>query len=297
MITDTRDRVGESPVWSATEQALYWVDIEGRCIHRWDSAAGTVQSWHSPERVGCIVLSARGGLVAAMESGVYEVTLLAPPALQATLLVGITHPRANMRFNDGRCDRQGRFWLSTMCMDMGLAAPVGAVFCLDEAGLGLSRVDGLITPNGMAFSPDGRCYYLSDSHPSVQKIWAFDLDPASGAISQRRDFVDMGPLPGRPDGAAVDEQGNYWICGNDAGLVHCFSPQGQLLRSVPVPVAKPSMCAFGGPTLSTLFVASILPATVSADQPGLNGAVFALDCGATGLPEPVFSRFPTQASV
>ena len=295
VITDTRDRVGESPVWSATEQALYWVDIEGRRIHRWDSAAGTVQSWHSPERVGCIVLSARGGLVAAMESGVYEVTLLAPPALQATLLVGITHPRANMRFNDGRCDRQGRFWLSTMCMDMGLAASVGAVFCLDEAGLGLSRVDGLITPNGMAFSPDGRCYYLSDSHPSVQKIWAFDLDPASGAISQRRDFVDMGPLPGRPDGAAVDEQGNYWICGNDAGLVHCFSPQGQLLRSVPVPVAKPSMCAFGGPNLRTLFVASILPATVSADQPGLNGAVFALDCGATGLPEPVFSRFPTQA--
>jgi sugar lactone lactonase YvrE len=232
-----------------------------------------------------------------MESGVYEVALLAPPALQATLLVGITHPRANMRFNDGRCDRQGRFWLSTMCMDMGLAAPVGAVFCLDEAGLSPARVDGLITPNGMAFSPDGRCYYLSDSHPSVQKIWAFDLDPANGAVSQRRDFVDMVPLPGRPDGAAVDEQGNYWICGNDAGLVHCFSPQGQLLRSVPVPVAKPSMCAFGGPSLSTLFVASILPGTVSADQPGLNGAVFALDCGATGLPEPVFSRFPTQASV
>ena len=297
VITDTRDRVGESPVWSVTEQALYWVDIEGRRIHRWDSAAGTVQSWYSPERVGCIVISSRGGLVAAMESGVFEVTLLAPPALRATLLVGITHPRANMRFNDGRCDRQGRFWLSTMCMDMGLAAPVGAVFCLDEAGLGLARVDGLITPNGMAFSPDGRCYYLSDSHPSVQKIWAFDLDPASGAISQRRDFVDMGPLPGRPDGAAVDNQGHYWICGNDAGLVHCFSPQGQLLRSVPVPVAKPSMCAFGGPTLSTLFVASILPGTVSADQPGLNGAVFALDCGATGLPEPVFSRFPTQATV
>ena len=292
VISDTRDRVGESPVWSVTEQALYWVDIEGRRIHRWDSAAGTVQSWHSPERVGCIVLSARGGLVAAMESGVFEVTLLAPPNLRASLLVGITHPRANMRFNDGRCDRQGRFWLSTMCMDMGLAASVGAVFCLDEAGLSPARVQGLITPNGMAFSPDGRCYYLSDSHPSVQKIWAFDLDPATGAVSHRREFVDMGPLPGRPDGAAVDAQGCYWICGNDAGLVHCFSPQGELLRSVAVPVAKPSMCAFGGPNLATLFVASILPGTVSPEQPGLNGAVFALNVGACGLPEPVFSRFP-----
>ena len=292
VISDTRDRVGESPVWSVTEQALYWVDIEGRLIHRWDSAAGTVESWHSPERVGCIVLSSRGGLVAAMESGVFEVTLLAPPNLRASLLVGIAHPRANMRFNDGRCDRQGRFWLSTMCMDMGLAASVGAVFCLDEAGLSPARVQGLITPNGMAFSPDGRCYYLSDSHPSVQKIWAFDLDPTTGAVSQRRDFVDMVPLPGRPDGAAVDAQGCYWICGNDAGQVHCFSPHGELLRSVAVPVAKPSMCAFGGPNLATLFVASILPGTVSAEQPGLNGAVFALDVGACGLPEPVFSRFP-----
>jgi len=292
VIADTRDRVGESPVWSVAEQALYWVDIEGRCIRRWDSAAGTVQSWHTPERIGCIVLSARGGLVAAMETGVFEIELLAPPLLRVTLLAGITHPQANMRFNDGRCDRQGRFWLSTMCMDMGLAAPVGAVFCLDEAGLSPARVSGLITPNGMAFSPDGRCYYLSDSHPSVQKIWAFEQDPPTGALSQRREFVDMMPLPGRPDGAAVDDQGNYWICGNDAGLVHCFSRQGQLLRSVSVPVAKPSMCAFGGPNLATLFVASILPGTVSPEQPGLNGAVFALDVGASGLPEPVFSHFP-----
>jgi len=195
VIADTRDRVGESPVWSVTEQALYWVDIEGRCIRRWDSAADTVQSWPTAERVGCIALSARGGLVAAMESGVFAVTLLAAPALRTTLLAGITHPQANMRFNDGRCDRQGRFWLSTMCMDMGLAAPVGAVFCLDEAGLSPARVNGLITPNGMAFSPDGRCYYLSDSHPSVQKIWAFELDPPTGALSQRREFVDMTPLP------------------------------------------------------------------------------------------------------
>jgi sugar lactone lactonase YvrE len=227
-----------------------------------------------------------------MESGIFEIVLQAPPLLRCTLLARITHPQGNMRFNDGRCDRQGRFWVSTMCMGMGLAAPVGAVFCLDEAGLSPARVQGLITPNGMAFSPDGRCYYLSDSHPSVQKIWAFDLEPATAAVSQQREFVDMGPLPGRPDGAAVDAQGCYWICGNDAGLVHCFSPQGELLRSVPVPVPKPSMCAFGGPHLSTLFVASILPGTVSPEQPGLNGAVFALDVGTSGLPEPVFSRFP-----
>jgi sugar lactone lactonase YvrE len=114
VIADTRDRVGESPIWSVAEQALYWVDIEGRYIRRWDGAADTVQSWPTPERVGCIALSARGGLVAAMETGVFELELLAPPTLRSTLLAGITHPQANMRFNDGRCDRQGRFWVSTM---------------------------------------------------------------------------------------------------------------------------------------------------------------------------------------
>ena len=292
VLSTSRDRVGESPVWSVAEQALFWVDIEGRSIRRFDWAAQTQQSWTLPERVGCIALSTRNTVIAAMESGIFEVALAQTPVLK--LLTSVQHAASNMRFNDGRTDASGRLWVGSMQMDMSLAAQDGALYCLDENGLSAPKLSGLITPNGMAFSPDGRCYYLSDSHPSVQKIWAFDLEPATGAVSQRREFVDMGPLPGRPDGAAVDAQGCYWICGNDAGLVHCFSPQGELLRSVPVPVAKPSMCAFGGPKLATLFVASILPGTVSPDQPGLNGAVFALDVGASGLPEPVFSRFPGQ---
>jgi sugar lactone lactonase YvrE len=102
----------------------------------------------------------------------------------------------------------------------------------------------------------------------------------------------MTNLPGRPDGAAVDSEGHYWICGNDAGKVHRFDPQGRLVKSLEVPVAKPSMCAFGGPNLDVLYVTSILPGTVAADAPGLNGAVFALEPGVRGLAEPVFSRFP-----
>lgn len=294
VISSTRDRVGECPVWSVQEQALYWVDIEGRQIRRLDWASQTQQSWTTPERVGCIALSGRGGLIAAMETGVFEVRLQAGADASVTLLAGITHPVANMRFNDGRCDSRGRFWVSTMCMDMSLAARVGAVYCLDESGLGAARIEGLITPNGMAFSLDARTCYVSDSHPSVQKIWAFDVEPDSGALSNRREFVDMMQLPGRPDGAAVDEEGNYWICGNDAGLVHCFSPGGELLRSVSVPVSKPSMCAFGGPDLDVLLVTSILPAGLAPGQAGLNGAVFALNCGVRGLPEPIFSRFPVS---
>ena len=295
VISESRDQVGESPVWSVAEQALYWVDIEGGLIRRLDWAHRTALSWRLPERVGCIALSAQGGVVAAMETGVFAVQLMAEGAVRLSCLATVQHPLVNMRFNDGRCDAMGRFWVSTMCMDMSLAAPVGALYCLDESGLGQPRVDGLITPNGIAFSADGATAYLSDSHPSVQKIWAFDFAAPAGELTNRRLFADMTNLPGRPDGAAVDVNGCYWICGNDAGVVHCFSPQGELLRSLAVPVPKPSMCAFGGPQLDQLLVTSILPASESSAQPGLNGAVFALDAGVTGLAEPQFSRFPVSS--
>lgn len=300
VISSSRDRVGECPLWSVAEQALYWVDIEGRHIHRFGWTSQTQQTWNTAERVGCIALTDRlgaaGGVLAAMETGIFEVKFLAQPEVRSTLIAGITHPMSNMRFNDGRCDRRGRFWVSTMCMDMSLAARVGAVYCLDEQGLSAARVSDLITPNGLAFSADGHTAYLSDSHPSVQKIWAFDFEPDTGVLSSRREFVDMTPLPGRPDGAAVDAEDCYWICGNDAGVIHRFASTGELLRSVSVPVSKPSMCAFGGPDLDMLFVTSILPAGIAPEQAGLNGAVFALDVGVRGLPEPLFSRFPVSRS-
>lgn len=298
VLSDSRDQVGECPVWSVAEQALYWVDIEGRKIHRFDWATQTQQTWNTPERVGCIALTDRlgvaGGVMAAMETGIFAVQLLDAPHVHVKLVANITHPAPNMRFNDGRCDARGRFWVSTMCMDMSLGSTVGAVFCLDKTGLMTTRLDQLKTPNGMAFSPDGRTFFLSDSHPTVQKIWAFDFDPDTAAVSGRREFADMSDLPGRPDGAAVDVDGCYWICGNDAGLIHQYSPQGVLLRSLPVPASKPAMCAFGGPDLDILFVTSIRPGDVSPDQPGLNGAVFALAIDTRGLPEPLFSRFPVS---
>ena len=294
-LSKTRDRVGECPVWSVGEQALYWVDIEGRQIHRFDWTTKTQQSWTTPERVGCIALVAGGGkVVAAMESGIFEVELFPSLEAQLHLLAPIKHLQSNMRFNDGRCDRSGRFWVSTMCMDMSLAAQVGAIYCLDESGLSAAKVEGLITPNGMAFSPDDKTLYLSDSHPTVQKIWAFDFDLEAATLSNERDFVDMLPLPGRPDGAAVDAQGHYWICANDAGQIHCFNPQGDLLSSIKVPVSKPSMCAFGGPDLNVLFVASIQPAAAVGNDACLSGAVFSLALDVQGLPEPCFSRFPAR---
>ena len=280
-----RNLVGESPLWSVAEQALYWVDIEGRRLHRFDWNRGAEQSWPMAERIACIALHAGGGLIAAMETGIFHLRMADSGDATAVLLHAATFPRAGMRFNDGRCDRAGRFWVTSMVMDMSLAANDGALYCCDRQGLSAPRVTGLVTGNGLGFSPDGGTMYLSDSHPTVRQIWAFDLD-AGGAATQRRAFGALPPSAGRPDGAAVDAEGGYWICGNDGGQVHRFLPDGRLDRSIQVPVSKPSMCAFGGPEMNQLFITSIKPAqAVAGFDAALDGAVFITQPGVRGLPE------------
>ncbi len=287
LILDARNATGESPVWSTTQQALYWVDIPAKRLHRWSPSDGKEQSWQASQMLACIAQAGDSHWIAAMENGLFAITPHADGSLDSRLLASVTHAQPGMRFNDGRCDRQGRFWAGTMLMDMAAGAPVGAMYRYN-AGLTeplTAQLQGFIVPNGLAFSPDGNTLYLSDSHPDVQKIWAFDYDTDSGTPHNRRLFVDMTQHPGRPDGAAVDADGCYWICGNDAGLIHRFTPEGKLDRSLAVPVKKPTMCAFGGADLDTLFVTSIRPAGDLADQP-LAGGVFALRPGVKGLTEP-----------
>lgn len=288
-----RDQVGESPLWSPTEAALYWVDIEGRLLHRWRAADGQHQQWATTERPACIALHADGGLLAGMDSGLFHLRPADDGSLLARRLAAVNHPQPGMRMNDGRCDRQGRFWAGSMLRDMSLAQPAGHLYRLDAAGLTPPLASGLITPNGLAFSADGRRAYLSDSHPAVQQIWQFELHD-DGSLGPRRPFVDMRPLPGRPDGAALDSEGGYWICANDAGLVHRFTPDGRLERSLPVPVSKPSMCSFGGPALDCLFITSIRPAAPQGDDIALGGAVFVTRPGFTGLAETPFQPTPPQ---
>lgn len=290
LVLDARHGTGESPVWHAGEQALYWVDIPGRTLNRWRAEDGSHAAWTGDEQLACIARSGQGW-IGGMESGIFALSPQDGGRLAQTRLATVAHPRPGMRLNDGRCDRQGRFWAGSMVMDMAQAAPVGALYRYDGGTGGEPlpvRLDGLVVPNGLAFSPDGRTMYLSDSHPTVQRIWAFDYDPDTGTPSNRRLFVDMNHYPGRPDGAAVDADGCYWICANDAGLVHRFTPDGRLDRSLAVPVAKPTMCAFGGPGLRTLFVVSIRPSGIDLSGQPLAGGVFALNPGVAGLPEPPF---------
>ena len=291
LILDARNATGESPVWSTAQQALYWVDIPAKRLHRWSPADGKSQSWQTSQMLACIAQAGNGSWVAAMENGLFAITPHADGSLDSRLLASVTHALPEMRFNDGRCDRQGRFWAGTMLMNMAAGAPVGAMYRYSAGQVEplKAQLDGFIVPNGLAFSPDGKTMYLSDSHPDVQKIWAFDYDTDTGIPHDRRLFVDMTEHPGRPDGAAVDADGCYWICGNDAGLIHRFTPDGKLDRSLSVPVKKPAMCAFGGADLDTLFVTSIRPVGDTSDQP-LAGGVFALSPGGKGLPEPEFNN-------
>lgn len=290
------DRVGESPVWDVRLQALWWVDIESQRVRRWVQATGVLQAWTLPERVGCIALADDGRLIAAMESRIAAAQLGDDGSVALQDLALMSYPAPGMRCNDGRCDASGRLWVGTMLMEQSQNRALGGLYCLDERGLSGPHVEGLYTSNGSGFSPDSKTFYLSDSHPLSQQVWAFDFDLERGQLSRRRPFLDMRPMDGRPDGAAVDKQGNYWICANDASQVHCISPQGVLLRSVAVPFPKPAMCCFGGPDLGTLFVTSIVPGDPKLDPQGLSGSVVAIRPGATGQPEPRFSRFPRMAS-
>lgn len=278
-----RCTVGEGPLWVGAEQGWYWVDIAERTIWRWDPASGAIGRWRTAEMVACLAARAGGGLVAGMESGFFALSPGADGVVGQQCLAQPDTLKPGMRFNDGRCDRQGRFWSGTMVMDMAQGRADGKLYRLDADGLAGPFVTDLMVQNGLAFSPDGRTMYLSDSHPQVQKVWAFDYDIDNGVPSRRRLFVDMLEHPGRPDGAAVDADGCYWICGNDAGCILRFTPDGRLDRKVDVPMAKPSMCSFGGPDLGTMLVTSI-----SAGQPPDDpwaGATIAFRPGVQGLPE------------
>jgi sugar lactone lactonase YvrE len=287
LILDARNAVGESPVWHAREQALYWVDIPARALNRWTAAEGS-QTWYAGEMIGCIALHASGGFIAGMETGVFHLNASDDGVLQETRLFSVAHAVNGMRFNDGRCDRQGRFIAGSMLMNMAASQQEGCVVRYEKNSVMTQLPLSLYTPNGLAFSPDGRTMYLSDSHPKSQLVWAFDYDTATGTPSNRRVFVDMTALPGRPDGAAIDTEGCYWVCGNDAGLIHRFTPQGKLDQSLAVPVKKPAMCAFGGADMKTLYVTSIRPDNIDLSDQPLAGAVFALRPGMQGIEEPFF---------
>ncbi|MFZ6798361.1 SMP-30/gluconolactonase/LRE family protein [Undibacterium sp. Di24W] len=283
--------VGESPVWLASHNAWFWVDIIGKTIWRSDANGTRVQSWHTAEMIGCLTPKQSAGqrleFIAGMESGIFNLVLEEHGTVTATHLAAPAELKPGMRFNDGRCDRQGRFWSGTMLIDMSEPRAAGHLYRYStEQGISTPVVSNLWVQNGLAWSPDGCTMYLSDSHPNSQLIWAFDYDTDSGTPHNQRVFVDMRNYDGRPDGAAIDVDGCYWICGNDAGRILRFTPEGKLDRQIAVPMTKPTMCCFGGTNMDTLMVASIAAGQSQNDV--WAGATILLRPGVQGLAETAF---------
>jgi L-arabinonolactonase len=284
LAVDARNTLGEAPVWDVAEQALYWVDIEGRTLFRLEPASGVVQSWSFAERIGSFALRRNRGLVCALASGF---AFFDP---ESGAVEWAARPEAMIRrnrFNDGKCDRAGRFWAGTM--DDRLAEHTGSLFRLDPDGT-VHRMDGAIgIPNSLAWSPDDQVFYFADTMDGT--IYAYDFALKTGGIANKRVFATMQDQPGSPDGSTVDAEGFLWNAQWDGWRLARYAPDGRVDRIVDLPVQKPTSCMFGGPDLRTLYVTSAiwdLSADALRAQPWAGG-VLALDVGVAGLPEPRFA--------
>jgi sugar lactone lactonase YvrE len=279
--------LGESPLWHPHEQCLYWCDIPGHALHRWDPAAAAHTQWPFDTDVACCAALLGGGLLLACRDGLWRFD---PASGLRKRLAAPPYDPATERFNDGKADPQGRLWVGTIYepRDQARAA------LYRYSANGLTRMAGGITvSNGLAWSPDGATMYWADTQ--AHAVYAFGFDGAHGTLGAQRVFASFAPREpgeslkvygGRPDGAAVDAEGCYWVAMFEGARVLRLSPAGQVLREVRLPVRCPTMPCFGGADLRTLFVTTAR-ANRAADELAampLSGCVLQLRVDVPGLP-------------
>lgn len=253
--TEEADELGESPFWHPHERALYWVDVAGRRLRR--AGAQGAQSWPMPSEPGCIAPARSGGLVVALRDGIYRARTWGGPLER---LAAALHDPATTRFNDGRADPMGRFWAGTRHERRD--QPLAGLYCYSR-GEWRQMAGGALTGNGLAFSPDARTLYWADT--AAHRVDAWDWDAQANRLGARRVFQQFAPKPGgwkpgdagyggRPDGAAIDSEGNYWCAMYEGGRLLQFAPDGRLLQDFAVPARCPTMPCFGGEDLRTLYL-------------------------------------------
>jgi sugar lactone lactonase YvrE len=279
------NRIGESPVWSTTENSLYWVDVEGNLVQRWNAADRSVQCWDIGEAVGCIGLRKRGGLVGARRSGFFFLDV------DSGKITPICDPEADVpdnRFNDGKVDRRGRFWAGTRNFRNTEIAS-GALFRLDPDLTAHRMEGGLRCPNGMAWSPDDRLMYLCDTW--ARKIFVYDFDAGASAPSNRRLFVELHEDEGFPDGLTVDADGFIWNAHYNGWRITRYAPDGKVDRVLRMPIQHVTSLTFGGVDSRTSYITSARLRLNDQERITQSdaGHVFALDVQTQGLPEPTFN--------
>jgi sugar lactone lactonase YvrE len=277
-------QLGESPLWHPRENRLYWIDIEGCAVHRLDPQNNMHQAWPLPSEPGAIAWSAAGGLVVAMRSGL---ATLDTNSGALAVFASAPYDPSRERFNDGRCDAAGRFWVGTIYEPRDRADAV--LYALEHGALRDSGKRATVS-NGVAFSPDNRTLYHSDT--TSHSIIAYDYDVAAGAIGNgtllHRFSSDRGPgYGGRPDGAAIDSEGNYWCAMYEGGRLLQLAPTGAILREILLPVRCPTMMAFGGSDLRTLYITTVSNKRSAEELAAcpLSGCLLSLRVNVPGLAE------------
>ncbi|POO56038.1 SMP-30/gluconolactonase/LRE family protein [Agrobacterium rosae] len=278
-LIDVPLKVGESPVWDDRSGALWFVDILAPAVFRL-AQSGHLDRFDMPAPVGCLGLCENGMVVVGLQTGVH---LLDPATGKLDRLCDPDNRRPDSRLNDGKVGPDGHFWVGTRdeaVPQTGNArlyrvAPNGDFTCV---------IDGdMLTSNGLAWSPDGRRMYHSDSSGVLLQV--FDFDPQTGQLGPARRLHNFAPGEGRPDGAATDSEGFYWSAGVQAGRLNRFSPEGEIVEIYAFPFKGPTMPCFGGPDLKTLYLTSL---ATENDGAGVAGTVISFKAPVAGAP---VSRF------
>lgn len=287
VLFDMPMHLGECPLWHPEEAVLYWIDIAGRAVHRFDPQIAAHKQWAMPSEPGCIAWCASGGLIVALRTGV---ALLDTVSGSLRPLVDAPYDITKARFNDGRCDAAGRLWVGTIYEPRD--QPLGSLYCVVR-----NTIHDIAKPvtvsNGVAFSSDGRTLYHADT--TAHRITAYDLDVVTGGVGGGRCFKQFSSdkaanYGGRPDGAAVDSENAYWCAMYEGGRILRLSPNGDVLREIPLPFLCPTMIAFGGHDFRTMYITSVRQnrsETELARYP-LSGCVVAMRVDVPGRPESAY---------
>jgi sugar lactone lactonase YvrE len=278
-----KNELGEGVIWDAAGAAVWWTDIQGSTLYRYSLQDKKLEQWATPERLGSFALVANSDkLICGFASGF---AYFNPVKGAIQWLSKIEQDNPGTRLNDGRADRQGRFWAGSM-VEVGEQG-AGALYSIDHQLRVSSQISGLTISNGLCWSPDGKLMYHTDT-PS-RSIYRYDFDTVSGAISNQSLLVrtEKGCFP---DGATVDAQGYIWSAQWGASRVARYNPEGETDFILPLPVSQPTCVAFGGSDLNSLFVTSAyegLDAEARATQPEA-GNLFIFETDIKGIADPQF---------
>lgn len=282
---DTTYQLAECPTWDDRSNRLLWTDIQGRTIQSMDWASREITTWQFDNEVGSFGLTDDDRLIVSVWD---KIVLFDPNTQQSEVLAEVQADEPRTRLNDGKVGPDGAFWVGTMDTSSP-REPIAGLYRIDGSGEVAEIRDELQCSNGLAWTPDGTYMYHSDTSPGWIECYSFD--PETGALGSKMLYAQQTNATGRPDGAAVDTDGNYWSAGVSAGVLNCFGPDGNLLEAIKLPVDKPTMPCFCGPGLDHLIVTSIRQPT---DPEALSGGLFLVEGhGRTGLKT---YRFKTSAA-